>query len=267
MVGYNVNRGNSNLRLFEAGEVFEKLGDRHEERRHLGFAATGEALAKTVHSGPQPYTFFHMKGDVEELLAAFSTALCLSTVRRRRTCTPAGRRVQSWTARPSHTSGNCTRNGGCKKVPPGRVCGGSAARPADTGTNRSSPATSASLSFLPSSATSPLSSMTRSPSTGSSRLSKSWESQSYRGSCPPRSTVAKKLVPAKYRPCSTPSSSRRNAPYATTRWRSGHRKSSRPWRSSAALCAPDTSPQRHRGTEKLKIKAAAKIRGCFWGVS
>jgi len=71
MVGYNVNRGNSNLRLFEAGEVFEKLGDRHEERRHLGFAATGEALAKTVHSGPQPYTFFHMKGDVEELLAAF----------------------------------------------------------------------------------------------------------------------------------------------------------------------------------------------------
>ena len=71
MIGYNVNRGNSNLRLFEAGEVFEKLGDRHEERRHLGFAATGEALAKTVHSGPQPYTFFHMKGDVEELLAAF----------------------------------------------------------------------------------------------------------------------------------------------------------------------------------------------------
>ena len=71
MVGYNVNRGNSNLRLFEAGEVFEKLGERHEERRHLGFAATGEALAKTVHSGPQPYTFFHMKGDVEELLAAF----------------------------------------------------------------------------------------------------------------------------------------------------------------------------------------------------
>jgi phenylalanyl-tRNA synthetase beta chain len=71
MVGYNVNRGNSNLRLFEAGEVFEKLDDRHEERRHLGFAATGEALAKTVHSGSQPYTFFHMKGDVEELLAAF----------------------------------------------------------------------------------------------------------------------------------------------------------------------------------------------------
>ena len=66
-----MNRGNSNVRLFEAGEVFEKLGDRHDERRHLGFVATGDAIAKSVHSLAQPYTFFHMKGDVEELLAAF----------------------------------------------------------------------------------------------------------------------------------------------------------------------------------------------------
>ena len=69
--GYNLNRGNTNLRLFEAGEVFEKRGDGHDERRHLGFAATGDAFAKSVHSPAQPYTFFHMKGDIEELLAAF----------------------------------------------------------------------------------------------------------------------------------------------------------------------------------------------------
>ena len=71
MVGYNLNRGNANVRLFEAGEVFEKRGDRHDERRHLGFVATGDAFAKSVHSPAQPYTLFHMKGDVEELLAAF----------------------------------------------------------------------------------------------------------------------------------------------------------------------------------------------------
>ena len=71
MVGYNLNRGNSTVRLFEAGEVFESLGDRHDERRHLGLAATGDAIAKSVHTPAQPYTFFHMKGDVEELLAAF----------------------------------------------------------------------------------------------------------------------------------------------------------------------------------------------------
>ncbi len=72
MVGYNLNRGNANVRLFEAGEVFQKQGDRHDERRHLGFVATGDAIAKSVHSPAQPYTFFHMKGDVEELLAAFA---------------------------------------------------------------------------------------------------------------------------------------------------------------------------------------------------
>jgi phenylalanyl-tRNA synthetase beta chain len=71
MVGYNLNRGNANVRLFEVGEVFEKLGDRHDERRHVGFVATGDAIAKSVHSLAQPYTFFHMKGDVEELLASF----------------------------------------------------------------------------------------------------------------------------------------------------------------------------------------------------
>ena len=71
MVGYNLNRGNANVRLFEAGEVFVKRGDGHDERRHLGFVATGDAFTKSVHSPAQPYTLFHMKGDVEELLAAF----------------------------------------------------------------------------------------------------------------------------------------------------------------------------------------------------
>jgi phenylalanyl-tRNA synthetase beta chain len=71
MIGYNLNRGNNSVRLFEAGEVFAKVGDKCDERRHLGIAATGDALAKSVHQAAQPYTFFHLKGDVEELLAPF----------------------------------------------------------------------------------------------------------------------------------------------------------------------------------------------------
>ena len=71
LVGYNLNRGNAAVRLFEAGEVFEKLGDRHDERRRMAFAATGDALAKNVHGNAVAYTFFHMKGDIEELLEAF----------------------------------------------------------------------------------------------------------------------------------------------------------------------------------------------------
>lgn len=68
---YNLNRGTTDIRLFEVGEVFEKVGDRHDERRHLGFVATGNVLPATVHAPAQSYTFFHMKGDLEELLAAF----------------------------------------------------------------------------------------------------------------------------------------------------------------------------------------------------
>jgi phenylalanyl-tRNA synthetase beta chain len=71
MIGYNLNRGASDVRLFEAGEVFEKIGDRHDEHRRLAFAATGNLAPHSVHGGAQPVTFYRVKGDVEQLLAAF----------------------------------------------------------------------------------------------------------------------------------------------------------------------------------------------------
>jgi phenylalanyl-tRNA synthetase beta chain len=71
MIGYNLNRGTSDVRLFEAGEVFEKLGECHDEHRRLAFAATGNLAPHSVHGASAPYTFFHMKGEVEQLLSAF----------------------------------------------------------------------------------------------------------------------------------------------------------------------------------------------------
>jgi phenylalanyl-tRNA synthetase beta chain len=71
MVSYNLNRGSNNVRLFEAGEVFEKTSEGREERRHLGLVATGDVQPKSIHSAAQQYTFFHIKGDMEETLAAF----------------------------------------------------------------------------------------------------------------------------------------------------------------------------------------------------
>ena len=71
MIGYNLNRGTSDVRLFEAGEVFERLGERHDEHRRLAFAATGSLATHSVHGGAEAATFFHMKGDVEQLLGAF----------------------------------------------------------------------------------------------------------------------------------------------------------------------------------------------------
>ena len=71
MIGYNLNRGTSDVRLFEAGEVFEKVGDRHDERRRLAFAATGNLTPLSLHGEAQPVTFFHLKGDLEQLLSGF----------------------------------------------------------------------------------------------------------------------------------------------------------------------------------------------------
>jgi phenylalanyl-tRNA synthetase beta chain len=71
MVAYNLNRGTSDVHLFEAGEVFENLGAKHEEHHRLAFAATGNLAPHSVHGGAQAVTFYHVKGDVEQLLAAF----------------------------------------------------------------------------------------------------------------------------------------------------------------------------------------------------
>jgi phenylalanyl-tRNA synthetase beta chain len=71
MIAYNLNRGSNDVRLFEAGKVFEKLGDRHDEHRRLAFAATGNLAPHSVHGGRQSVTFFHIKGDVEQLLGTF----------------------------------------------------------------------------------------------------------------------------------------------------------------------------------------------------
>jgi phenylalanyl-tRNA synthetase beta chain len=71
MIGYNLNRGTSDVRLFEAGEVFEKLGERHDEHRRLAFAATGNLAPESLHAEVEPFDFFHLKGDLEQLLVAF----------------------------------------------------------------------------------------------------------------------------------------------------------------------------------------------------
>jgi phenylalanyl-tRNA synthetase beta chain len=73
MLANNLNRGNDNARLFEAGHVFELLGDRSQEHGELCLGATGEAAAGLL-DPPQPprgYTFFDLKGDVESLLGEF----------------------------------------------------------------------------------------------------------------------------------------------------------------------------------------------------
>jgi phenylalanyl-tRNA synthetase beta chain len=75
MLAWNLNRDTKTVRLFEAGHVYEALGQNSVEPRRLCFAATGEALARNVNRPQETraLTFFDFKGDVEDLLARFES--------------------------------------------------------------------------------------------------------------------------------------------------------------------------------------------------
>jgi phenylalanyl-tRNA synthetase beta chain len=70
-VAYNLNRGNADVRLFEAGHVYAMQAEAVAEHNSLAWISTGAAREPSVHGKPEPLDFFHIKGDVEQLLAAF----------------------------------------------------------------------------------------------------------------------------------------------------------------------------------------------------
>jgi len=74
MLAYNLNRGSDNVRLFEAGNVFEVSGadSMPLELKRISMGATGTAVEAGVHQAARPLSFFDLKGDIESLLAPFS---------------------------------------------------------------------------------------------------------------------------------------------------------------------------------------------------
>jgi len=73
-IAYNLNRGNTDVRLFEAGHVYAMQGEGVDEHNSLVFVSTGGAREADVHGKAEPLNFFHIKGDVEQLLAVFDAA-------------------------------------------------------------------------------------------------------------------------------------------------------------------------------------------------
>jgi phenylalanyl-tRNA synthetase beta chain len=71
MLAYNLNRGADNVRLFEAGSVFEATGTTTAEPKCICMGATSPPLQKTQGWGTRDGGFFDLKGDVESLLHAF----------------------------------------------------------------------------------------------------------------------------------------------------------------------------------------------------
>jgi phenylalanyl-tRNA synthetase beta chain len=78
MLAYNLNRGSDNVRLFEAGNVFEASGEdpRTLEKKRISIGATGslDDVVRGLAPGAaaRPFSFYDLKGDVETLLAPFS---------------------------------------------------------------------------------------------------------------------------------------------------------------------------------------------------
>jgi phenylalanyl-tRNA synthetase beta chain len=71
MLAHNLNRGQEDVRLFEAGHVFEMAGLKTNEDKQLALGATASAIG-SQRSGSAPLdTFRAFKGDVESLLEKF----------------------------------------------------------------------------------------------------------------------------------------------------------------------------------------------------
>ena len=75
MLAYNLNRGSNNVRLFEAGNIYQGSNSHSIEPQQICVGATGRALPTNVNqpSEARPVTFFDLKGDVETLLSAFAS--------------------------------------------------------------------------------------------------------------------------------------------------------------------------------------------------
>src|SRR5262249_18563523 len=58
---------------FETGKVFAAEGNNVDERKSLCIGATGNASPASAHASPEAFSFYYLKGAVEEVLSRFAT--------------------------------------------------------------------------------------------------------------------------------------------------------------------------------------------------
>ena len=73
MLAHNLNREVDDLRLFEMGTVFTGSSERVQEKPSLVIGATGTAITQHALGSLRDYSFYDLKGIVEEMLAGFVT--------------------------------------------------------------------------------------------------------------------------------------------------------------------------------------------------
>jgi phenylalanyl-tRNA synthetase beta chain len=70
-ISYNINRKNSNLKLFEFGKSYHKFLSGFEEQKHLTLFLTGNRTKESWTIEQKPSDFFLFKGYVDAVLARF----------------------------------------------------------------------------------------------------------------------------------------------------------------------------------------------------
>ena len=67
-VGYNQNRQNPDLKLFEFGKVYRKFGDEYNENRRLLIVLSGRQTAENWNSVKDDFSYYSIKGMVQAVL-------------------------------------------------------------------------------------------------------------------------------------------------------------------------------------------------------
>jgi phenylalanyl-tRNA synthetase beta chain len=68
-VSYNINRRNSDLKLFEFGKTYHKLSNGYQEHKHLAVFVTGNRTQESWTNEQKPSNFFLLKGYVNAILS------------------------------------------------------------------------------------------------------------------------------------------------------------------------------------------------------
>jgi phenylalanyl-tRNA synthetase beta chain len=68
-ISYNINRRNSDLKLFEFGKSYRKLLSGYNEKKHLTVFVTGNKTSETWTNGQKPTDFFLFKGYISSILS------------------------------------------------------------------------------------------------------------------------------------------------------------------------------------------------------
>lgn len=68
-ISFNINRKNSDLKLFEFGKSYKKILSGYSEKKHLSLFTTGNRTAESWKNTNSPTDFFYFKGHVTSVLA------------------------------------------------------------------------------------------------------------------------------------------------------------------------------------------------------